>query len=632
MTATPLTTAAPLTTATPPMTPTPPDDAARLREAAAFVEEQDTATLLRLLLPGLAGPELRALADHCRFAHAALLVFPPDEATLHAHLAACGLAPDTPAYPSTVVRQRLARRHGRGEAELDVRIVRPPVPGPHREQRTVEVFALTVPPGSDLAAIAAHERAHRHEAHVAFEVARPDPLVLSGLCSLLARYGAAPDGGGYNPHEDGTVLYFATPAHATAGYRRVELHARGDHPTVLAAHLGADSTGADGAGADGAGTHGAGTHGTGAEDTAAEGTKAGRTAAGHAGADRTAEALLQLLTGAWTTQALAVCAQLRLPDALDTRTPAGPQTLARTVGAHPRSLATLLRYLAMVGVTAREGDGFRLTELGALLRTDAPGSMRPLALMYGGPFYRSFGALGHTVRTGEAGFDHLFGENHFEHFARDPELAELFDRSMAASSRMFEPVPGHPVLVAANGARHPATVVDVAGGNGELLGRILAAHPRVRGVLLERPHAVDAARRLLDAAGCGERCTYRSGDFADVPPGGDVYLLSRVLHDWDDARCRKILRHCARAMPAHADLLVIERLLPEDGSTSLATAWDLHMMCNTGGRERRADHYARLLADAGLRLVDHSSLPLGAAVLHARKADGTGGTAEDARR
>ncbi|MER7766746.1 methyltransferase [Kitasatospora sp. NPDC096140] len=621
MTATPLTTV-PLTTAPPPVLPAPvlpapPDDAARLREAAAFVEEQDTATLLRRLLPGLAGPELRALADHCRFAHAALLVFPPDEATLRAHLTACGLAPDTPSYPSTVVRQRLARRHGRGEAELDVRILRPPVPGPRREQRTVEVFAVTVPPGSDLVAIAAHERAHRHEAHVAFEVARPDPLVLSGLCSLLARYGAVPDGGGYNPHEDGTVLYFAAPAHATAGYRRVELHARGDHPTVLATHLyteGAD--GADLAGAEGAGT---------------EGADAGNTGAGHTGADRTAEALLQLLTGAWTTQALAVCAQLRLPDALDTRTPAGPQALARTVGAHPRSLATLLRYLAMVGVTAREGDGFRLTELGALLRTDAPGSMRPLALMYGGPFYRSFGALGHTVRTGEAGFDHLFGENHFEHFARDPELAELFDRSMAASSRMFEPVPAHPVLVAADGGARPATVVDVAGGNGELLGRVLAAHPHLRGVLLERPHAVDAARRLLDAAGCGERCTYRSGDFADVPPGADVYLLSRVLHDWDDARCREILRHCARAMPAHADLLVIERLLPEDGSTSLATAWDLHMMCNTGGRERRADHYARLLADAGLRLVDHSPLPLGAAVLHARRAvsgpDRAGGTA-----
>ncbi|MGW2254592.1 methyltransferase [Kitasatospora sp. NPDC001660] len=560
------------------MTTTPPDDVTRLRATADFVRQQDTTTLLPLLLPGLDGPELRALAAHCRFAHAALLVLPPDEATLRAQLAACGLDPDAPQYPSVVVRDRLARRHGRDTTGLDVRILRPPVHGPGEEPRLVEVFALTVPPGSDLAELAAHERAHDHETHLAFEAAHPDPLVLHGLCTLLTRYGAAPDGGGYNPHEDGTVLYFTAPADAKTGYRRIELYAPGDHRAILATHL---------------------------HDSRAH---------------QPAETLLRLMTGAWTTQALAVCAQLKLPDALDTTTATGTEALAREVGAHPQSLATLLRYLAMLGAVTETPDGFRLTGLGALLRTDTPGSMRSLALMYGGPFYRSFGDLAHTVRTGQTAFDHVFGENHFDHFARDPELAELFDRSMAASSRMFEPVPNHPAVTAAAQAPAPGTVVDVAGGNGELLGRVLAAHPRLRGVLLERPHAVESARRLLDANGTGERCTYRAGDFADVPAGGDVYVLSRVLHDWDDERCREILRHCARAMPAHADLLIIERVLPADGSPSLATAWDLHMMCNVGGRERRADHYARLLADAGLHLVDQSPLPLGATVLHARKA------------
>lgn len=93
-----------------------------------------------------------------------------------------------------------------------------------------------------------------------------------------------------------------------------------------------------------------------------------------------------------------------------------------------------------------------------------------------------------------------------------------------------------------------------------------------------------------------------------------------MLHDWDDERCREILRHCARAMPDHADLLVIERVLPADGSVSLATAWDLHMMCNVGGRERRATHYGRLFADAGLALVNQTPLPLDGHVLHAGKA------------
>ncbi|MFF2993445.1 methyltransferase [Streptomyces sp. NPDC057950] len=558
-------------------------DTSRLRATVDFVKEQDTATLLPLLLPGLDGPELRTLVERCDFSHAALLVFPPDQAALDATLAECGLAADAPPRPSVVVRKRLALRHKRCETELDVGVLRPAVQCLDGARRTVEVFALTVPPGSDLAPVAAHERERQHEAHVAFEVEAPDPLVLRGLCAAFGQYGATPDGGGYNPHENGTVFYFTAPAAAKAAYQRVELYVPGDHRDVLAAHL----------------------------DEHRE--------------RQPAESLLRLLTGAWTTQALAAFARLGVADAMHQERGVGVAELARDVGALAPNLATLLRYLAMLGVVSEDRDGFRLTDTGRLLRADAEGSMRPLALMYGGPFYESFAGLGHTVLTGQVAFEQRFGENHFDHFARDPELAELFDLSMAAGSRMFDPLPTHPVLIA---AAEGGTVVDIAGGNGELLRRILSAHPRLYGILLERPHTMETARRFLGAAGHTARCTFRAGDFAEVPAGGDVYLLSRVLHDWDDDRCREILRHCARAMPDTADLLVVERVLPADGSSSLATAWDLHMMCNVGGRERRADHYARLFADAGLTLVDRTPLPLDGSVLHVRK---TGSTNTGAR-
>ncbi|MEU6902038.1 MULTISPECIES: methyltransferase [Streptomyces] len=570
------------------MTAAAVDDAGRLSATAAFVREQDTCDLLSRVLPGLGGPELRALTDQCRFAHAAVLVFPPDEDTLRRELAGCALPTDAPAQPSVVVRERLAARHRRDLADLDVRILRPEVRGPAGEHRAVEVFALTVPPGSALSPIAADERRREHEAHLAFDVVRPDPLVLRGLLASFARQGAAADGGGYNLHEDGTVFYFTAPADTKTAYRRVELYGSGDHRDVLAEHLGA-------------------------HDAAAG-------PAGEHGETQPAETLLRLLTGAWTTQALAACAQLRLPEAMDRHTGTPAAELARTVGAHPESLATLLRYLAMLGVVRDGPDGFRLTGVGALLDARAPGSMRPLALMYGGPFYQSFAHLAHTVRSGQPGFEHLYGENHFDHFARHPELATLFDQSMVSSAPIFEPLPAHPVLTAAATAPgRPRTVVDIAGGTGELLGRILTAHPTLRGILLERPQVLAAARTRLAATPVGARCDFRPGDFADVPPGGDVYVLSRVLHDWDDDRCRSILRHCADAMPGHADLLVVERLLPADGAASLATAWDLHMMCNTGGRERTAEHYARLLADCGLALVGHTPLALGAHTLHARR-------------
>ncbi|WP_439676880.1 hypothetical protein [Embleya sp. MST-111070] len=213
------------------------DDTARLSAAIDIVRHQDTATLLALLLPGLDGPELRALVDRCRFAHAGLLVCPPSVAELRTELAAHGLDADAPRRPSVVVRERLALRHRRDVADLDVGILRPVVWGPDGERRAVEVFVLPVPPGSGLADIAAHEREREHETHLAFEVERPDPLVLRGLCATFARHGALADGGGYNPHEDGTVFYFTAPADSKAGYSRLELYAGGDHRQVLAAHL-----------------------------------------------------------------------------------------------------------------------------------------------------------------------------------------------------------------------------------------------------------------------------------------------------------------------------------------------------------------------------------------------------------
>ena len=591
-------------------------DTAHLRTTAEFVRDQDTASLLSLLLPGLDGSELRSLTERCRFTHAAVLVFPPDWDTLHAELAACDLAADVDPTPSVVVKHRLAARHRRDPAALDVRILRPPVRGRGGEPRMVEVFALPVPPGSGLAEVADVERARQHEAHVAFDVDRADPLLLSGLRTILARYGATPDGGGYNLHENGTVFYFATPPDSRSGYRRMELYASGDFRDVLAVHL--------------------------AEHRA----------------DQDAATLLRLMTGAWTTQALAAFAELRVPDALDTEIGTDLDVLAKQTGLHADSLNRLLRYLAMMGVVRRDagsggdshfgveggvgggadGDGddggddggdadgssWRLTGLGSLLRADDSHSMRSLALMYAGTFYQSFTGLAHTVRTGRDGFEHVLGTHHFEHFARHPGLTDLFQQSMAASALMFDPVPDHPVFAAAvedaAARKRPATVVDVAGGTGALLGRILTAHPALRGALLERPHVVPAARQALQAAGCADRCEYHVGDFADVPAGADVYLLSRVLHDWDDARCREILRHCAKAMPEHADLLVLERVLPVGTVPSLAGSWDLHMLCNVGGRERHTSHYARLLSETGLELVAHSPLPLEGRLLHARKA------------
>lgn len=551
-------------------------DLARLEATVDFIRTHDTDEVLARAVPGLDTSARAAIAAHCRFGHAAVLVFPPGTdgiEDLRAELRDRGL--DTgPPSPSVVVRDRLSARHGRPRHALEVAILRAPVTGRDGGACEVEVFALAAPPGSGLEALAAAERAANHEAHVALAVPAADHVVLSGLrAALVDGGGLACDGGGYNRHEDSTVLYFR------GGGIRLELIATGEHAEVLAVH---------------------------------------RRRSG-----QPAERLLRLMTGAWTTQAIAVAAELRLADHLGSRSPGERLTttrLAGLTGADPDSLRRLLRYLASLGVVvAGPGDTYALTDLGLLLRSDAEHSLHPLALLYGGAFYESFGQLAHAVRTGREGFDHLFGAHHFEYFSARPALAELFDRAMASGASIFGTVAEVVDFAAAR------TVVDVAGGNGELLIHVLRAAPHLRGVLLERPGVIEAARVALAAAGCADRCELIAGDFTGgVPAGGDVYLLSRVLHDWDDQQCRTILKRCADTMRAGAELLVLERLLPADGTppaavAPLAVAWDLHMLCNVGGRERTAAHYRRLLAEAGFEVVDVHDLPLEVALLRARR-------------
>jgi hypothetical protein len=461
-----------------------------------------------------------------------------------------------------VVRDRLSGRYAVPTAQLSVGILRASVTDRAGRPCELEIFAMTTSP--ELARIAEDERHHGRENHVAPAVIPADPIVLRGLRATIAAC-LRPDGGGHNGHEDATVLCFRDPHQPDPALHRLELICAGPFPDLLATHLRESMPGIG---------------------------------------------LLRLLTGAWATQAIATAAELCLPDHIATTTDL--PGLAAATGTDQESLVRLLRYLTALGIVRPSAAHHELTDMGALLRSDAEGSMRSLALMYGGPFYQSFAALTEAVRTGAESYAKVFGAHHFAHLAADPGLAELFHQSMAAGNAMFTEVAR---ILDFTGAR---VVVDVAGGNGELLSRILTADATVHGVLLDRPHALAGAEaNLAHVAG---RCTLVPGDFTEaVPTTGDVYLLSRVLHDWDDEQCRTILATCARNMPGHAELVIVERLLPESGDTgSLAVPWDIHMLCNTGGRERTESHYHALLAEAGFELVAVHPLPLDAYVLRAR--------------
>ncbi|WBO69700.1 methyltransferase [Streptomyces camelliae] len=280
----------------------------------------------------------------------------------------------------------------------------------------------------------------------------------------------------------------------------------------------------------------------------------------------------------------------------------GPRTaeeLAPAVGAHAPHLYRLLRFLATKGVFREDEAGrFHLTPLAEPLRTDAERSLRDYLLVRGeAPFWESAGRLHDAVRTGTTAFETLYGVSFYDHVAADRDFGRAFNSSMAA----FSDALSDDVAEACDFSRD-RSVVDVGGGRGGLLRSVLRRNPHLTGVLFDRENVV--AGHVLDAPELAGRWRAESGDFfVSVPSGADVYLLKQVLASWPDEECLRILRSCARAMPAHGRLLVVNAMIPAGNEPHPGKTVDMLMMTVLNGRGRTRAEYEALLTAAGFEVV-----------------------------
>lgn len=312
-----------------------------------------------------------------------------------------------------------------------------------------------------------------------------------------------------------------------------------------------------------------------------------------------------LLEGMMTAQVATVLARLAIADELAD----GPLTaaqLALRVGAAPDALSRLLSAAAVYGLVRKDAAGrFALTPASDLLRTAADGSARGVAVGFlAPPLWQSAGRLAEIVRNPEpvnpAGPGGIY-----EYFGQHREEAAWFVRAMGL-------VTGILVDQCAQAGFRPLAsgrIVDVGGSRGTLLAYLLGALPSSRGVLMDRAEALAEAPAFLAATGVADRVELVVGDFLrEVPAGGDLYVLSQILHNWDDEHVRTIAGNCHRASRPGGGLMVIDYVLPDGPEPSLAHLMDLIMMMVLGGRERtRAEHEA-LLGPEGYTLVRETPL------------------------
>jgi hypothetical protein len=306
---------------------------------------------------------------------------------------------------------------------------------------------------------------------------------------------------------------------------------------------------------------------------------------------------MQLITGIWATQAMYIACKLSLLDHLAAGVRSADE-LAGLVQAQPRPLYRLMRALATFGVLHENEEGrFSLTPVGESLRTDAPGSLRWLSLYLVEAEWEAWRQALHSVRSGETAIQHLVGQPLFAHLQRRPDLQELFSKAMAGMAQQLSTAVGE-----AYDFSRARTIVDVGGGHGGLMIHLLRSNPDARGIVFDLPHVVEAAVAACDDA-LRNRCQFVAGSFFDtIPAGGDLYLMSYIIHDWNDEHAVEILTRCSEAMDTGSRLLVIENVLPVAGVPSFGKLLDVEMLVIAGGQERTEEEYRGLLLRSGLEV------------------------------
>jgi hypothetical protein len=318
------------------------------------------------------------------------------------------------------------------------------------------------------------------------------------------------------------------------------------------------------------------------------------------------DVVMGMALGYLVSRSLHVATELGIADLLKD----GPKTieaLASSTGAHRESLYRLLRTLAAQGVFAEDEHGRFVTTPAAVLLQH--GVMREGVLLCGevtgdGSWWHAVGALRHSIMTGEPAFHRQHGMRFFDYLSDHPECSQWFDRGMANFATAE-----NPAIAGAYDYARFGHIIDVGGGQGGLLAEILKRHSNVRGTLFDLPEVVRNPVYLSKEAFPAQWATVGGDFFQAVPTGGDAYVLKRILHDWSDEQCVRILRCCCAAMDDHARLLVVDAVVPTGNTPHPGKVMDILMMVFAEGRERTEKEFRELFGKAGLQLTNITMTP-----------------------
>jgi ubiquinone/menaquinone biosynthesis C-methylase UbiE len=310
---------------------------------------------------------------------------------------------------------------------------------------------------------------------------------------------------------------------------------------------------------------------------------------------------MALSTGFWAFKTLAAAHELDLFSHLADGAGVTVAELAESLGLHPRPAEMLLTGCAALGLLEKADDHYRNTPLSeAYLVRGKPYYFGGFVQMADKRLYAGWGKLAEALRTNRpTTWDPAVQSSMFD--GEDPLVLEHFWEAMHSLSTMTARKLGEAVDIG-----HFHRLLDIGGGSGAYDIELCKQYGELGATVLDLPHVAAIAAEKIAEAGMTDRIETVGGDFFDhLPADHDVHLLSMILHDWDEAKDRALLRRSFEALQS-GGAVVISELLVNDKKTGPAPAalMSLNMLIETEGRNYTQAEYSAWLEEAGFRDIE----------------------------
>ncbi len=273
--------------------------------------------------------------------------------------------------------------------------------------------------------------------------------------------------------------------------------------------------------------------------------------------------------------------------------------LAGELGCDPDALERLLDTCVGMGLLKKHGPGYGNTPASdTYLRSDSPRRLTGYINWSNDAMWRLWEHLDDAVREGTHRWKQAYGTDGpiFDQFFKDERSKREFLLGMHGFGLI-----GSPAVVAAFDLSPYRRLVDLGGATGHLAVAACLRYPTIRAVVFDLPAAVPMAQEYVGSTSVADRVEFVAGDFFEAPlPPGDLYALSRIVHDWSEPKILKLLSKVRDALPSGGGVLIAEKLLEDDKrGPQWAQLQSLNMLTCTEGKERTLVEYEALLLRCG---------------------------------